>query len=62
MSSTVQEEKMKSHIHQAVINTYKIRQAYYRSKFWGERMKFMIAWCNALTAEGLITKSIETYS
>ena len=33
----------------------KIRQAYDRSQFWEERKKFMIAWCDALTAEGLIT-------
>ena len=33
----------------------KVRQAYDRSQFWEERKKFMIAWCDALTAEGLIT-------
>ena len=33
----------------------KVRQAYDRSQFWEERKKFMIAWCDALTAEVLIT-------
>ncbi|QNJ17361.1 phage integrase domain protein [Synechococcus sp. A18-40] len=33
----------------------KVRQAYDRSQFWEERKKFMIAWCDALSAEGLIT-------
>ena len=31
------------------------RQVYDRSQFWEERKKFMIAWCDALTAEGLPT-------
>ena len=34
---------------------HKVRQAYDRSQFWEERKKFMIAWCDVLTAEGLIT-------
>ena len=33
----------------------KICQAYDRSQFWEEQEKFMIAWCDALTAEGLFT-------
>jgi integrase len=33
----------------------KIRQAYDHSQFWEERKKFMVAWCDALTAEGLVT-------
>ena len=33
----------------------KVRQAYGHSQFWEEQKKFMIAWCDALTAQDLIT-------
>ena len=33
----------------------KVRQAYDRAQFMKERKKFMIAWCDALVEQGLIT-------
>jgi len=33
----------------------KVRQAYDRSKFFEERRAFMVAWCDALTSQGLVT-------
>ena len=33
----------------------KVRHAYERSQFWEEQKRFMIPWCDALTAEGLRT-------
>jgi hypothetical protein len=33
----------------------KVRQAYDRSEFLKERRKFMVAWCDALLAQGLKT-------
>ena len=33
----------------------RVRQAYDRSQMMDERRKFMIAWCDALVEQGLIT-------
>lgn len=32
----------------------KVRQAYDRSEFIEERKKFMVAWCDALLAQGMV--------